>query len=97
VTDAPKEKDAARDFARRLRKGASADPTATGATRLAGNLNFKTKYAPAFPCVEITHTNAGKATSCAELGQAGFMAASEPPQPPASVPQINSPRPALNQ
>jgi hypothetical protein len=86
VTDAPQEKDTTRDFARRLRKGAGADPTATGATRIAGSLNFKTKYAPAFPCVEITHTNAGKVTSCAELGEGGFMAAPEPPQPPASVP-----------
>jgi RepB DNA-primase from phage plasmid len=95
VMDAPKEKDAARDFARRLRKGAGADPTATGATRIAGSLNFKTKYAPAFPCVDITHTNAGKMTSCAELGVWGFMAAPDP-QPPASVPQIKPPGPVFN-
>jgi hypothetical protein len=49
VKDAPIEKEAAKVFARRLRKGAGADPTATGATRIAGSLNFKTKYAPAFP------------------------------------------------
>src|SRR5947208_12456744 len=93
--DAPKGKDAARDFTRRPRKGAGADPTATGATRLAGSLNFKTKYAPAFPCVDIIHTNAGKMTRCAELGVWGFMAAPDP-QPPASVPQIKPPGPALN-
>ena len=29
------------DFGRRLRKGTGADPTASGATRLAGSLNFK--------------------------------------------------------
>ena len=38
-----------KDFARRLRKGAGADDTASGATRVAGSLNFKEKYAPTFP------------------------------------------------
>jgi hypothetical protein len=33
-----------RDFARRLRKGTGADATASGATRVAGSLNFKDKY-----------------------------------------------------
>jgi hypothetical protein len=47
-------KDAPADFARRLRKGSGADPSASGATRISGSLNFKTKYAPMFPMVEIT-------------------------------------------
>ena len=38
-----------KDFARRLRKGTGADTTASGATRVAGSLNFKDKYAPNFP------------------------------------------------
>jgi hypothetical protein len=42
-----------KDFARRLRKGAGADDTASGATRVAGSLNFKDKYAPNFPRVQI--------------------------------------------
>ena len=42
-------KDAPEDLARRLRKGAEADPTASGATRISGSVNFKTKYAPDFP------------------------------------------------
>ena len=42
-----------KDFARRLRKGTGADPTASGATRVAGSLNFKDKYAPDFPRVAI--------------------------------------------
>ena len=46
-------KKAARDLARRLRKGAGADPTASGATRISGSLNFKTKYAPEFPLVDV--------------------------------------------
>jgi len=41
-----------KDFARRLRKGAGADDTASGATRVAGSLNFKDKYAPDFPTVQ---------------------------------------------
>jgi len=92
VKDAPKETEAAKDFARRLRKGAGADRTATGATRIAGSLNFKHKYAPAFPRVEITRTNAGSVTTVAALEQAGLVAPREEPQPPASVPpQISRP------
>jgi hypothetical protein len=95
VSDAPPEPEAAKDFKRRLRKGAGADKTATGATRIAGSLNFKTKYAPAFPCVEITNTNAGNVTSCAQLERAGLIAPREEPQPPASVPRSIQPlRPA---
>jgi hypothetical protein len=82
VNDAPAEKEAAKDFARRLRKGAGADRTASGATRIAGSLNFKRKYAPAFPGVEITHMNPGKLTSCAALDHAGVVAPREEPRAP---------------
>jgi RepB DNA-primase from phage plasmid len=44
------------DFARRLRKGTGADETASGATRVAGSLNFQEKYAPDLPAVQITHS-----------------------------------------
>ena len=70
-------KDAPPDFARRLRKGAGADPSASGATRISGSLNFKTKYAPAFPLVEITEANAGRITTAGELESAGFVATAE--------------------
>ena len=70
------------DFSRRLRKGAGADATASGSTRIAGSLNFKSKYAPVFPRVDITHTNPGNVTSMAALEQAGFVAAREEPKPP---------------
>jgi hypothetical protein len=76
VTDAPA------DFARRLRKGAGADPSASGATRVSGSLNFKTKYAPAFPLVQITYHAAGKITTAAELQGRGLVAAPESPPPP---------------
>ncbi|MGH9444132.1 MAG: DNA-primase RepB domain-containing protein [Terriglobia bacterium] len=75
------------DFSRRLRKGAGADATASGSTRIAGSLNFKAKYAPAFPRVEIIHANAGNLTSMAALEQAGFVAAREDPKPPRPAPE----------
>jgi hypothetical protein len=82
VKDAPADKEAAKDFARRLKKASAADSTASGSTRIAGSLNFKTKYAPDFPRVEITHTKAGHMTSVAALEQAGFVAPREQPRPP---------------
>lgn len=76
------ERDAPEDFSRRLRKGAGADATASGSTRIAGSLNFKSKYAPAFPRVQITRTNAGNITSIAALENAGFVAPREEARPP---------------
>jgi hypothetical protein len=88
VSDGPKEsaEEAARRFRTRVRRAAEADQSATGATRIAGSLNFKADYAPAFPCVEITRTNPGSMTTVAALEIAGLIAPAEPPKPPASVP-----------
>jgi RepB DNA-primase from phage plasmid len=66
-----------KDFARRLRKGTGADPTASGATRVAGSVNFKDKYAPDFPRVAIHQANFGRVTEAAELERLGLMAAPE--------------------
>jgi len=74
-------KDAPEDLARRLRKGAGADPTASGATRISGSLNFKTKYAPEFPRVELSQVNAGNVTTPAALELAGIVAAQEQTRP----------------
>jgi hypothetical protein len=74
-------KDAPEDLARRLRKGAGADPTASGATRISGSLNFKTKYAPEFPRVELSQVNAGNVTTVAALELAGIVAAQEQMRP----------------
>jgi hypothetical protein len=92
VSDGPKEteKEAARLFRTRVRRGAGADKTATGATRIAGSLNIKHKYAPAFPVVTLGQVNAGRVTTTAALDQAGLIAAPEP-QPPASVPRPSLP------
>jgi len=61
-------------FARRLRKGAGADLTASGATRVSGSLNVKEKYAPAFPLVETVHASPGLIVTRAELEALGFVA-----------------------
>ena len=60
--------DADADFARRLRKGAGADLAASGATRVSGSLNFKEKYAPAFPRVETVHASPGLVVTRAVSG-----------------------------
>jgi hypothetical protein len=71
-----------KDFARRLRKGAGADDTASGATRVAGSLNFKDKYAPDFPTVKIAYSTPGLMTSTGQLESMGLVAAPEKPAPP---------------
>lgn len=71
------------DFARRLRKGIGADPTASGATRIAGSRNFKTRYAADFPIVSIDRVRPGSITTAATLELAGLVA--PPEDPPARV------------
>ena len=74
-----------KEFSRRVRRGTGADATASGATRVAGSLNFKDKYAPNFPRVAIRSRTPGKITSAAELDQLGLVALAEelPSLPPA--------------
>jgi hypothetical protein len=55
---------------RQLRRAARADPTASGATRAAGSFNFKDKYAPSFPRVEIAHTAPGMVAGKEALARA---------------------------
>ena len=62
------------DLARRVRKGAGADATASGATRVAGSFNFKDKYAPHFPRVKIHSARFGYLTTTAELKLLGVIA-----------------------
>jgi hypothetical protein len=75
-----------KDFARRLRKGTGADATASGATRVAGSLNFKEKYAPDFPRVEIEQAQPGRKATPAELERLGLVAAPEPTPRQSSAP-----------
>jgi hypothetical protein len=83
-----------KDFARRLRKGAGADPTASGATRVAGSLNFKDKYAPNFPRVAIHAGAPGRIATANELERLGLVAAPEPVAQPLRVhaPRISGKR-----
>jgi hypothetical protein len=73
------------DFAKRLRKGAGADLTASGATRVSGSLNIKEKYAPAFPFVKTVHASPGKVVTRAELEALGVVAPPEK-EAPAAIP-----------
>jgi hypothetical protein len=74
-----------KDFARRLKKGVGADPSASGAGRIAGSFNFKDKYAPAFPRVQIHAAAPGKRTSTDELESLELVAAPEPAAQPLRV------------
>ncbi len=78
-------KDAPEDLARRLRKAAGADLTASGATRVSGSVNFKAKYAPNFPLVELGQVHAGNVTTTAALEAAGIVAPEEQLRPPRQV------------
>ncbi len=72
------------DFARQLRKGIGADQAASGATRVSGSLNFKEKYAPAFPQVETVHASTGMLVTRAQLEAFGMVAPTEKTDPVAS-------------
>jgi hypothetical protein len=77
------------DFARRLRKGARADAAASGATRIAGSFNFKDKYAPDFPRVEIAYSAASLISGKDKLVQLGVVAKTDHgPGPPTVSPHV---------
>lgn len=67
-----------KEFARRLRKGAGADPSASGATRIAGTTNYKRKYEPDFPKVTIVAATPGRIVTQAALESLGLVAPAEP-------------------
>jgi RepB DNA-primase from phage plasmid len=88
VSDAPTEKEAAKQFRTRVQRGVGADRSATGATRIAGSLNFKTKYAAGgFPVVALGPVHPGRTITTDVLAQAGLIADPLAPKPPASVPK----------
>lgn len=65
------------DFARRLRRGSGADPSASGAARIAGSINFKRKYAPHFPVVTLVEASPQRMATRAELQALGLVADSD--------------------
>jgi hypothetical protein len=95
MSDGPQEsdKEAAKQFRTRVRRGAGADHSATGAVRVAGSKNFKPKNVPAFPVIELAVVDAGKTVTMAVLEKAGLLSPREEPasQPPAGVPPSSSP------
>ena len=69
---------------RRLCKGAGADISASGATRVAGTTNYKRKYEPNFPTVKMVDAVPGRIVTQAQLDSLGLLA---PPEPaPAVIP-----------
>lgn len=75
-----------KDFARRLRKGVEADPSASGATRLAGTANYKLKYEPDFPTVLVASSVPGRVLDKGLIESFGIVAPTEPPKlPPLQV------------
>jgi hypothetical protein len=60
---------------RRLRQASGADPSASGATRVAGSINFKRKYAPDFPTVCILQATPHRTVSETELEALDLLAA----------------------
>jgi hypothetical protein len=63
-------KEEAKSFSRRLRKGAGADRSASGATRVAGTTDF--------PTVSILDTNPGRIMTKGQLEALGIVATPEP-------------------
>jgi hypothetical protein len=96
VTDGPNEsnKEAAREFRARVRRAVGSDPNASGATRVAGSLNFKHKYAPDFPVVTIANQCDGKFTTIACLERGGLIAPLSPPKVATAMPtsRLSAPR-----
>jgi hypothetical protein len=87
-----------KDFVRRFKKGAGADGSASGATRIAGSVNFKAKYAPAFPRVAIRKVHPGRVTTTAELERLGLVAPAEiVAEPPSVAPTRDRPGPGKRQ
>jgi RepB DNA-primase from phage plasmid len=90
VSDGPKETEAAKQLRTRVRRGAGADQSATGAVRLVGSLNFKSRYATDFPVITLSQVSAGRMTTIEALDKANLIAPA-PTTPPASVPPQNPP------
>ncbi|HEY7336485.1 MAG TPA: DNA-primase RepB domain-containing protein [Bryobacteraceae bacterium] len=68
-------RETAPDWARQLRQGIGADPSASGATRIAGSANFKREYAPDFPAVRLREMNPHRVVSGAHLLALDLVAA----------------------
>jgi hypothetical protein len=70
---------------RRLRQGTGADPFASGASRIAGSRNFKARYAPHFPTVQILVCQPGNLVPREALEERELLAPLPRPVKPAAV------------
>lgn len=72
----------AKELGRRLRKGTGADLSASGATRVAGTVNYKRKYEPEFPTVSMVSAAPGRIVTSEQLDRLGLLARPEPVKAP---------------
>jgi hypothetical protein len=78
VSGLPGGKEAFKVFMRRVRKAVGGnDKSASGATRLAGTENFKSKYIPDFPVVSIVEATPSRVLTASQLGALGLLAPPE--------------------
>jgi hypothetical protein len=77
-------KGSAPDLHRRLRQGNRADPCASGATRISGSQNFKARYAPHFPTVQLLVCHPGNLVPPAALENLQLLAPIQPVKPASS-------------
>jgi hypothetical protein len=66
--------DSAPDLHRRLRQATRADPCASGAARISGSRNFKAKYAPHFPTIQLLVSHPGNLVPCVTLEERELLA-----------------------
>jgi hypothetical protein len=83
VSDGTKEKEHAKQFRTRVRRGAGADHSATGAVRLAGSTELQNPVRTRFPIVVLSQVSPGRMTTVAALEKANLIAL-EPALPPAA-------------
>jgi hypothetical protein len=69
--------DTSSETIRRVKKAAGADLNASGATRLAGSYNFKSKHSPDYPRVRLHSIAPLYAVTVDELDRAGVVAPEE--------------------
>ena len=79
VSGVSEDKEQFKEFTRRVRRAVGGnDKSASHATRLAGTENFKVKYGPDFPTVQILEAHPGRIMSKDQLEAMGLVAAPEP-------------------
>lgn len=71
---------------RQLKRALGADDSASGATRIAGSINFKPEYSPDYPTVKIIQINPSRVVGAGDLARSGLLA--DIPARHAPIPQV---------